>query len=229
MNDTSLQAGDPHYQAYVGPPGQYDIMGATQFRLLTSLGLRASHRLLDFGCGSLRAGRLLIPYLDEGRYFGIDPNQWLIDEGIRKEIGGDLVRIKKPRFANGDDFSTDLFGVSFDFIVAQSIFSHTGRDLLEKALRNFRSSLADGGLVAATFYEDRRDFEGEGWIYPHCVRYRPSTIRRMVRDAGMVAGRIPWHHPRQVWYLMAKRSACLPSRSARRRLSGIVLERPTDG
>ncbi|MFP4351619.1 MAG: hypothetical protein ACLFRP_00425 [Puniceicoccaceae bacterium] len=100
---------------------------------------------------------------------------------------------------------------------------------MEKALRSFRSSLADGGLVAATFYEDRRDFDGEGWIYPHCVRDRPSTIRRMVREAGMVAGRLPWHHPRQVWYLMAKRGDLLPAPAARRHLSGILLERPSAG
>ncbi|MEM7167233.1 MAG: hypothetical protein AAF581_17355 [Planctomycetota bacterium] len=76
MVDVSdLRAGDPHYRAYVGAPGQYDFMGATQFRLLCTLGLRGHHRLLDFGCGSLRAGRLLMTYLEEGRYHGVEPNQ----------------------------------------------------------------------------------------------------------------------------------------------------------
>lgn len=51
------------YRGYVGPEAQYDLMGATQFRLLCTLGLREHHTLLDFGCGSLRAGRLFIPYL----------------------------------------------------------------------------------------------------------------------------------------------------------------------
>ena len=59
----ALPPGARHYAAYVGPPEQYDFMGATQFRLLTTLGLREHHSVLDFGCGSLRAGRLLIPYL----------------------------------------------------------------------------------------------------------------------------------------------------------------------
>ncbi|MHC4422967.1 MAG: hypothetical protein ACYS1E_20600, partial [Planctomycetota bacterium] len=61
-----LRAGAEHYMAYVGPPDRYDLMGASQFRLLCTLGLRAPHRLLDFGCGSLRAGRLFIPYLNPG-------------------------------------------------------------------------------------------------------------------------------------------------------------------
>ena len=56
-------------------------MGATQFRLLCSLGLRATHRVLDFGCGSLRAGRFLLTYLDPGGYWGVEPHRWLIAEG----------------------------------------------------------------------------------------------------------------------------------------------------
>ena len=47
----SLAPGSAHYSAYVGPAGQWDFMGATQFRLLTALGLREHHRLLDLGCG----------------------------------------------------------------------------------------------------------------------------------------------------------------------------------
>src|ERR1700730_7403932 len=67
-----------HYQAYVGPPSQFDFMGATQFRLLTSLGLREHHSVLDFGCRSLREGRLLIPYLLPGRYYGLNPTTGLL-------------------------------------------------------------------------------------------------------------------------------------------------------
>jgi hypothetical protein len=75
-----LTAGsEAHYSAYVGPPREYDFMGATQFRLLTTLGLRETHRLLDFGCGSLRAGRFLIPYLLPAHYYGVEPNALFID------------------------------------------------------------------------------------------------------------------------------------------------------
>jgi hypothetical protein len=96
----SLKPGSDHYTAYVGPPGQYDFMGATQFALLFALGLREHHKVLDFGCGSLRAGRLLIPYLNPGCYFGIEPNRWLVDEAIKNQIGADIVSIKRPRSRN---------------------------------------------------------------------------------------------------------------------------------
>src|SRR6476660_5378603 len=122
--------GMDHSTAFVGPPEEYDFMGATQFRLLTTLGLREHNSLLDFGCGSLRAGRLFIPYLLPGRYFGLDPNKWLIDEAIDKELGRDIINLKRPTFRHEDDFRISQFKTSFDFIIAQSIFSHTGSDLI---------------------------------------------------------------------------------------------------
>ena len=36
--------------------------------MLLAAGLRDTHRLVDVGCGSLRAGRMLIPYLCPGRF-----------------------------------------------------------------------------------------------------------------------------------------------------------------
>ena len=77
-----LYIGAGHYSSYVGPPKLWDELGASQFRLLTALGLRENHRLLDVGCGALRAGRLLMPYLNKGCYYGIEPNMWLVEDAI---------------------------------------------------------------------------------------------------------------------------------------------------
>jgi hypothetical protein len=54
-----LKPGDPRYRAYVGPPEDYDLIAAMTFNLLTTLGLRQHHSLLDVGCGSLRIGPLV--------------------------------------------------------------------------------------------------------------------------------------------------------------------------
>src|SRR5947199_9194661 len=91
-----LKPGDPHYRAYVGPPEDYDLIAAMTFNLLTTLGLRQQHSLLDIGCGSLRIGRLLIPYLNRGKYFGVEPNEWLVEEGIKRELGEALLQVKRP-------------------------------------------------------------------------------------------------------------------------------------
>lgn len=227
----SLYSGAGHYTAYVGPPDQYDLMGATQFRLLTTLGLREHHRLLDFGCGSLRAGRLLIPYLLEGRYHGLDPNRWLIEDAIKHELGRDLIALRRPVFLHRDDFKGTAFGVSFDYILAQSIFSHAGRDVIATCLAEFRACLAQSGLILATFVQLHQlgmmdDFAGGGWVYPASVAYRVETVLAMIEQAGLVGRALPWFHPRQTWFAIAHTRADLPAASDDVHLSGAVLRVP---
>lgn len=221
-----LRPGDDHYAAYVGPPGQYDFMGATQFRLLTTLGLRAGHKLLDLGCGSLRAGRLLIPYLDPGGYHGIEPNEWLLREAIAREIGQDMVELKRPVFDHNAEFRVDVFDVRFDFVVAQSIFSHASSSLVARALTGIREVLADGGLLACTFVEapgSELDRHREGWTYPGCVRYTEAEVFALFAASGLRSMRLPWYHPRQAWYLGAADGTWLPSGHELRHLTGAVL------
>jgi SAM-dependent methyltransferase len=226
IDPATLAPGDHHYMAYVGPPGQYDFMGATQFALLFTLGLRARHRFLDFGCGSLRAGRLLIPYLDPGCYFGIDPNRWLIEDAIRNEIGDDMIRIKRPAFDYNDRFDAQCFGVRFDFVVAQSIFSHAGPESIMRSLRSISGALGPGGLLAVTFIEGEADHEGDEWVYPEVVSYRRATIESFAVEAGLAITPIPWFHPRQSWFLCASDSARLPDEEMKAHLEGAVLFDP---
>jgi SAM-dependent methyltransferase len=197
-----LKPGDPHYRAYVGPPEDYDLIAAMTFNLLTTLGLRQYHSLLDIGCGSLRIGRLLIPYLNRGKYFGIEPAEWLVAEGIKQELGETVVQTKGPTF-----FFTDSPGtvgrakVSFDFALAQSIFSHCGLDLIKGWLSAVSRSLVQDGALVATFLPGDEDSLRKGWIYPECVNYRPATLERAAADVNLRFEILDWKHPRQTWAL----------------------------
>ena len=199
-----LKPGDPHYRAYVGPPEDYDLIAAMTFSLLTTLGLRQHHSLLDVGCGSLRIGRVLIPYLNRGKYFGVEPNQWLVEEGINREIGKSLVEIKCPTFffSNSPDTIAQA-NVAFNFAVAQSIFSHCGLDLIQGWLSAISRSLTEDGVLVATFLIGEEDSAQAGWIYPDCVNYRPATLERAAADANLRFEILDWKHPRQTWALFA--------------------------
>lgn len=201
-----LKPGDKHYRAYVGPPKDYDLVSAMVFNLLTNIGLRQHHRVLDIGCGSLRVGRLLIPYLNPQNYFGIEPNKWLVDEGIRNEIGRDLVKIKKPNFSFRNSLNEFKNALNIDYAVAQSIFSHCGRDLIKDWLSQIAFHLNDSGALFATFLVDDKDYEGSGWIYPGCVNYRPETMAEMASAVGLDFSIIDWAHPRQNWALFSKKN-----------------------
>ena len=174
------------------------------FSLLTTLGLRQHHSLLDVGCGSLRIGRLLIPYLNRGKYFGIEPAEWLVAEGIKQELGETVVQIKRPRFFFTDSPETVVRAkVSFDFALAQSIFSHCGLDLIRGWLSAVSRSLAEDGVLIATFLPSDEDSQRAGWVYPECVNYRPATLERAAADTNLRFQILDWKHPRQTWALFA--------------------------
>jgi cyclopropane fatty-acyl-phospholipid synthase-like methyltransferase len=204
---------DGHYRAYVGPPGDYDLVAAMAFGLLTMLGLRQHHRVLDLGCGSLRIGRLLIPYLNRGGYTGLEPNAWLVQEGIRREVGQEQIDLKQARFVHADNAAGLIAsGSRFDYILAQSIFSHCGPDLLRQWLAQVAALLDDGGALVATFVRADVDTDRLGWIYPECVGFTAASVDAIARDCGLQFTPLDWHHPRQDWALFAKAGCTIPTR-----------------
>jgi SAM-dependent methyltransferase len=199
-----LKPGDRHHRAYVGPPEDYDLVSAMVFNLLTCIGLRQHHRVLDVGCGSLRAGRLLIPYLGRGNYIGIEPNRWLVREGIDNELGRDLVRLRQPRFSFRDSMEEFEVALELDYAIAQSIFSHCGQDLIRRWLSQLAAHLKGSGALVATFVSGPADHQGGGWVYPGCVSYRPETMAALAAEAGLGFMLLDWAHPRQSWALLYK-------------------------
>jgi hypothetical protein len=202
-------AGHDDYRGFVGPTKEYDLMGAMQFSLLCAFGLRENHRLLDIGCGSLRGGRLFIAYLAPGGYTGIEPNRWLVDEGVEKQLGHDLVALKMPTFLYNDRF--DASGLErFPFVVAQSIASHTGPAMTRALLAGVGEALAPSGVAAITFIHGRPDSTEEGWKHPGAVRYRRRTIKRWLAEAGLSGVPLRWYHPRQTWWVIVHHGTPLP-------------------
>ncbi|MEX2457747.1 MAG: class I SAM-dependent methyltransferase [Actinomycetota bacterium] len=207
--------GDPTYRAWVGNPERFDLMSAAQFSLLTQLGLREDHSLLDLGCGSLRGGRLFIPYLLPDRYFGIEPHAWLVEEGIGHEIGRDQIELKRPTFAHVDDFRLTVFGRRFDFILAQSILSHASQPMIRRCMAEARAALQPGGRFVATFLEGEEDYRGDEWVYPECVTYRRETFDSLVASEGLVTTALDWPHPAgQRWVLVTHPGAPVPDLSS---------------
>ncbi len=216
-----LPIGVRHHRAYVGAPEGYDISGALQFNLLTFLGLRQEHYLLDIGCGSLRGGRLFIVYLEPERYYGIEPQQWLVEEAIAKEVGQDLIDLKRPVFSNDSHFGLTTFGRQFDFVVAHSIFSHASSTHIERCLSEAKRVMAPNALFVATFMQNERDYEGDSWMYPACVSYSLETIMALGTKQGLACQKIEWPHgAQQTWvvYSHSKGGSRIPEMGEAMRL-----------
>jgi hypothetical protein len=56
-------------------------VGRNQLSILLRNGLIFDSRVLDVGCGVLRAGYWLIHFLDPDCYFGIEPNRVILTAG----------------------------------------------------------------------------------------------------------------------------------------------------
>ena len=198
----NISPGAQHYRAFIGAPQTYDIFSHMQFSLMTLLGLRQEHTLLDIGCGSLRGGKLFVVYLLPERYFGIEPEEWLVEEGIDRELGRELVERKQPRFLYDRNFSCTSFGVPFDFILAQSIFSHASVAQIRRCLSEVRATMKPSSIFAASFVEGDEDYGGDAWVYPGTIRYRASTIEQLAAAAGLACRRADWFHiGGQAWFL----------------------------
>ena len=97
-------------------------------------------------------------------------------------------------------------GLRFDYALAQSIFSHCTQPLLRRWLAQLSTRLEDHGALFATFCVGERDCEGEGWVYPACVTYRPETIAAAAAEFGFRFEMLDWRHPRQAWALFSRPS-----------------------
>lgn len=205
----------------VGPPKEFDIIGALQFMLLVNLGLRDTHYLLDIGCGSLRAGKLLIPYLNYGRYVGIEPKLTLVQAGISEEMGYETpmafgATMEGPKgslFWDISNFDLSYTGLKYDFILAHSIFTHAPRVMIEKCLVEAYRVMHKDSFFAFTFksgddWFPRRYESGPG---TKMATFSSGTMASMVRKAELYPTIINWPHPyNQTWVLASKSRSLFP-------------------
>lgn len=129
--DTDLRVEvDPH--TAIG--GMWEEIGQLQFDYLKSHGLQPHHRMLDVGCGTLRGGRHFIAYLEPGGYTGIDISPKAVEAG-RQLVADEGLSQKRPNLvvsANMDLKFNEFAGSTFDFILAQSVFTHLKPEHIEE-------------------------------------------------------------------------------------------------
>ena len=160
------------FVAWTPNPWDGDRHGKDVLELLVRHGLKPSHRLLDFGCGSLRVGRWLIEYLDADKYMGIDPEKWLIEAAKEHEVPAEVWEAKRPRFDYNAEWILNVFGFSFDYVVVSDIAVHAAHWHINKIIQGMASVLAPEGigLVNIIIPDEstpcREHYTGDKWQYP---------------------------------------------------------------
>jgi len=186
------------HRSYIGGPDleTWFGIGKHQYHYLVSKGLRSHHRFLDIACGSLRLGQYLIPFLDEGHYFGLEGEEMLVRAGLEHEIMPEVLEIKKPSFAFNYEFDFS-FVEGFDYAIAQSLFTHLTIEDIEKCFRNLRPKAGPDSTFFFTYFEgDSSDNPTEshaakGW------RYSVDELERAATAHGWAMNNIGgWGHAR---------------------------------
>jgi len=184
------------HREFVG--GFWDELGRLQFDFLVKQGLRPSHVLLDIACGSLRAGRLVIPYLAPGNYLGIDKHSEVIEAGKVNEIEADVLKAQRPEFVVSDSFAFEKFSKRPDFCLAQSLFTHLRKRDIDLCFRKLSAFVTPGCRFFATFGETSIPIPQIA--SSHSVRsffYTRGAMEAFGRRSGWEPRYIgDWGHPR---------------------------------
>ncbi|HET8599141.1 MAG TPA: class I SAM-dependent methyltransferase [Segeticoccus sp.] len=172
--------------AAVGSPSeeQWLRFGRFQFRYLRQHGLLPRHRVLEIGCGNLRAGWHLIDYLDAGNYYGIDispdilfaAQQTVADRGLQDKLPH-LTPVRDLRFA----FLPDGY---FDVVHAHSVFSHSPAEVVEECLAHVGRILTPDGFFDFTF---NRTEAAEHHVLHEDFYYRTETLVAAAERHGLTA------------------------------------------
>lgn len=131
----------------VGTNGLWDMTGEFFVRFLQRQGLRPDHHLLDVGCGNLRVGLRLIPFLRAGHYTGFDRRSLVIEQG-QEAVEMKQLQTRNPQLLVTDNFlHPGTQGKLFDYITLFQVLYHLEDWEVEEALGRLKSQLIPGGRI----------------------------------------------------------------------------------
>lgn len=159
-------------------------LGRLQFDYLAGHGLKPSDRVLEIGCGNLRAGWRFISFLDAGNYYGIDisPDILLAAQRTLVRFG---VQDKTPHLMLVQDLKLDFLPAEyFDVVHAHSVFSHSPIEVIDECLASVGRILAPGGHFDFTF--DRTETK-EHHVLREDFYYRTETLIELAAKHGLTA------------------------------------------
>lgn len=179
-------------------PRDFWTAGATKAEYyFRKMGLKPHHRVIDYGCGSLRIGAHFIRYLNRGCYFGLDvvPNFFEIGKEL---IGAELMERKAPRLEAIDEGSISAaaeFGA--DFVFSAAVCTHVHPEELQIYFDNLQRLTRKPGarlfLNAAVSDQPRRVYY-DSWAWP-LTFYRRSLPQLRLFRAPRGATRMGQGHP----------------------------------
>jgi SAM-dependent methyltransferase len=191
-----------------------------QFEYVKKAGLEPNHHFLDVACGPLRLGAVLVPYLSNGRYYGMDINENTIRLGVQKLFDDGIDHSNAVFFAN-DTFDFTPVKSTIKMAFSNSLFSHLTLNSIVLCLVSLHKILPAGAAYHTTFFAisegadwsepaDRdkwgRDFQTFPTKDPY--HYKPSMLANLANQIGYdFAIEQQYGHPTQTMAIFTKRGS----------------------
>ncbi|MGH8774169.1 MAG: class I SAM-dependent methyltransferase [Jiangellaceae bacterium] len=159
-------------------------LGKMQLDYLLEHGLRPEHRMLEIGCGNLRAGWRFIEYLDAGNYYGVDISPDILFDAQRVVAEHGLQAKLAVLTPVRDLTLAFLPDEHFDVVHAHSVFSHSPLSVIDECLRHVGRVMKPDGWFDFTF--DRTDGK-EHQVLNEDFYYRTETLVHLAESHGLNA------------------------------------------
>jgi len=196
------------------PVAEFENAGRQQLILLLLAGLEPQSKVVEIGCGILRAAYWLVHFLDSGCYFGIEPHRDRLATGRAAILEPGLEETKRPRFDVNAEFDTAVFGETFDFFLAYSIWTHAAKPQIEIMLDNFvRDSNPEAVFLTSILPAvwPWRDYNGRMWFgtshqsnIPGCIRHSMWWIKRQCQRRGLRIVTLGRERHGQTWLAISR-------------------------
>ncbi|MDW3206317.1 MAG: class I SAM-dependent methyltransferase [Alphaproteobacteria bacterium] len=176
MAEKSSKANRPLSQKYLDN-------AVIQVNYLKHHDLKPDHDVLEYGCGILRVGLHLLPYLEEGRYTAADISENRIEKGvgILAEKGFDRSGYRTVVLTTAE--ARELGDVRYDYILAHDVFAHMPLSECHVCLKSLARHLKPKGQIFVTFDISDEAFSTNAKDY----WFTRDQIRKMAEEARLVS------------------------------------------
>jgi|TARA_R110001592_G_scaffold1063_12_gene6398 SAM-dependent methyltransferase len=188
---------------------QFDEMGQEHYDFLIEKGLQSNNVFLDVGCGAIRTGQHIIPFLNPNNYFGIDRMPELIEFGLNEVLDKEVIFHKGPKFSVNNNFDCSFVDKPIDIVWCQSLMSHLTEKDIKLCLNNVKETLAPRGKIYFTYFQkggmSREDSRNQQTHSKKDLQYNQKVMDQIVNECGLQTefnGRIG--HPRGQWMYICK-------------------------